>query len=184
MSEMEVFNVKNLNLQNGSVRAAENLDVNSLQNGTNKTGNTKQRKPIKIVQVEQKKSVSANDFIAAQNERPVNAVKFLMEKSPLGMKNPTQEEILNDGFLPVYHMNEDGSTDYIGSEGKITKYPADKDGNTKVIYRQGNYIQEMLYDKSGKIKQGTMTLKDDIAGFEIGKYTFWTDENGRFSVMN
>lgn len=128
------------------------------------------------------KKVSNDDIEKALNETSARkAVNQLLAKSPVGLglqSQPNELGVLGyaDTGMRQFHMG--APICYQSSDGgTITVYNDMRMGQTDVgprttIYETGRYKQTIIYNDLGEPTKGTITIKDDVAGFVEAKYDF------------
>ena len=114
----------------------------------------------------------------------IKAVRTLLDKSPVGKTFPEAGELMKNGYSPAYMTDAKGSKFYQGDGGtiRISKQEGEERtglaGDSLVQYTTGKYEQNVIYDKDGNIKQGTIVIRDDFGNIEK-QYDFIIEDNGR-----
>ncbi|MBD5403236.1 hypothetical protein HDR58_10650 [bacterium] len=140
------------------------------------------------------KKISNQNIETALNEpHPAKAVKGLLEKSPIGLTQmPSLDQIEDMGYGCLIEYHQGSPYNFRSSDGgHISVYEGCdkagnplKDGQKKIEYRNGRFIQEMYYDKDGNLIKGSITIKDDVAGFTEAQYDFNVKDNKLKNVIS
>lgn len=128
------------------------------------------------------KKVSDDDVEKALNETSVRkAINQLLAKSPVGLGSQSQPNELGvlgyaDTGMRQFHMGApiayksgDGGTITVYDDMRMGKTDA---GPRTTVYENGRYKQTIIYDENGQPTKGTITIKDNVAGFVEAKYDF------------
>lgn len=108
------------------------------------------------------------------------SINMLLTNSPIGLGNqPTKEDIESMGYqfsltamhigAPMIYESVDGGTITVYDGKGSAEMGEDK---RKIVYKNGRYTQEMYYDENGKLTQGKILIKDNVAGFTEQQYDF------------
>ena len=99
------------------------------------------------------------------------SINMLLTNSPIGLGNqPTKEDIESMGYqFSLTAMHIGAPMIYESVDKGSAEMGEDK---RKIVYKNGRYTQEMYYDENGKLTQGKMLIKDNVAGFTEQQYDF------------
>lgn len=168
-------------------------NIKSLQHfvnleGTQKTGNTRKNQIGLIMQngSTATKKITSEDIEKAVNEPSSRkAIKGLLANSPLGLTEVlSNDSIEKMGYTfvgtafhkgaPALYKSADGGTITVYSGKGTAEMGEDK---RKIVYQNDRYTQEMYYDENGKLTQGKIIIKDNVAGFTEAQYDFIVKDN-------
>lgn len=133
--------------------------------------------------ISQCKTIKQSDIDnALLNSSSVNAVKGLIEKSPVGMTLQDSFE----GYFPITMQDEYGSSYFENSNGgriRVTSYDLYPDlKEVEFTSKDGKYVQRMNYDKqTGKFVDGTIDIFDELGNREK-HFGVATQTNGKLCV--
>lgn len=128
------------------------------------------------------KKITDHDVEKAMNEPSGrNVINALVKRSPIGFEEPTIDDLMHNGYAVAYHRNLDGSYDFVGNNGNINVLDA-QDGSVKMNYKSGKFEQNMVYDKNGQVKAGTLIFRDDFGAIER-QIDFQMQKDGKMFVI-
>ena len=156
---------------------------------TNKTDNFI---PLITMNGDSFKKITENDIENAVNEpSSLKAAKSLLANSPIGLNDmPDKETLEKMGYsfaatamhigAPMVYKSPDGGTITVYNGNGTAEMGEDK---RKIVYQNGRYTQEMYYDDNGKLTDGKIIIKDNIAGFTEVQYDFTVKDNKLASII-